>query len=173
MEPNTALAKALEQADTKITRSELIDLIQEEMESELTGEIKAVRRRLDALKSPTYSFDDVKHLYQGRKFKLEVQWDSYNRKTTARLTLNNEGYSGIGVDLKDPKFAEAIQERAELQRELERLEEQHRNMVNSKRSVKVAIIKKCLEGTKDGRAIMDQVAALKSSLRKQLTAGNK
>ena len=49
MEQSNALVKALESADTKITRSELIDLIMEEMESELDAEIKAAQSRHDAL----------------------------------------------------------------------------------------------------------------------------
>lgn len=169
---STALVKALESADTKITRSELIDLIMEEMESELDAEIKAASKRLDTLTNKTFTFDEVKSHLKDVKFTISV--DTY-QKTTARLSVGgNRGYNeSIVVANSDSTFGDYIQACAQATRDLQRLRDQRSNMLNSKRSVKVAIIKRCLEGTKDGRAVLEQVQAMKTALRKQLTSGSR
>src|SRR5271154_463752 len=108
MDNVTALARVMT-ADTKISRSEIIELIIEEMTSEVDEELKEIQERLNKLQRQTFSFDEVKHLIGKGKVRFAIDVDDHGDVKGKRSHMLVPDYDNqIPVSQNDPDFGQYI-----------------------------------------------------------------
>lgn len=171
---SNALAKVLS-TDTKMSKSELIELIIEEMSSEIEVELAQVNERLEELENKTFAAADVEHLLKRARFRIRVDtWNMRNRNGAPDASLQFSTRDGDGDELEvspsDRIFGKHIGECVELSQRRDELQRQKSRFETQKKQVKATIMKRVLEGTAEGRNVLEQIQNLKVNLRKQLNA---
>jgi hypothetical protein len=162
----TALARVMT-ADTKISRSEIIDLIIEELTSDVDRELAQVNKELEQYEGREWTHEEVKHLIKKQalpKYELmQVHGGGWHFYVT-----DDGGPDAITVSAKDPLVKDFITEMKGLQGRRDALYEQKRKLDGNKKLLKASIMKRVLEGTAEGRNVLEQISQLKVTLRKQL-----
>ncbi len=161
----TALAKVMT-ADT-----EIIELIIEELTEEVNNELEEVCQRLQKLEEREWTHEEVKHLIP-KKAQKPPTYELFNSGGKWQFCLADEyTYANddrIPVKVTDPLVKDWIAEVKELTDRKYALQAQKTKLDGNKRLLKANIMKRVLEGTAEGRNVLEQISQLKVTLRKQL-----
>jgi hypothetical protein len=169
MQKNTSLAKVMSAGVSTLTRTELIDLVMEEMIADLDAELKDAHDKLEAIDKQKYTFEQIKHLLVGRGAEFELDVATRCGKPQHAVSLGYEARR-IAVSPKDPMFADRIKETLRLQNVVNKLAQQKNKIESNRKQFKVEVTKRILEATAEGRNVLQQLTALKAQMRNKLQA---
>jgi hypothetical protein len=158
--------------DTCVTRSEMIDLFVAELLEDVVAKQKTVKQQIAAL-----PFDFKKEFLAltpeaaacreincySNKYYSEGEKEKY----TIRVLFE--------VAEKDlPKaYLSAEKERARLEEENQKLNKEYNRISSSKAETRLMIIRKALESTAEGQALLKNLSALKANVRMKLLPSKK
>jgi hypothetical protein len=173
MKKNAAAITKATSADVKLTRSELVDIIVHEMQSEAK---KEETRIVDKIKEINASFtvEDVMPLLRGKSF----SFGSYSLEGPTRFELfvgrdENDDGETVTVTVDDPVLGDRLAKLAELKEQLQEVKEKQYKMMSNQRDIKMEVLKRMLEGSEDGRSILDQISKIKVNLNKSFFTAKK
>lgn len=159
MKPNETMDQLIE---TKLTKTEAIDLLVEEMKDEVTKERDAVKARTQAVRD-SVRIEDLVSSMKGAQIQIEVP-TSY--REDYRITFKVEGKLG--------KFPAAVQKQLhelnELNDKQELLGKKYAELNDSKGRVRNTILKTMLEGSDKGRQFLQLLGDLKLRVTPKLSA---
>jgi len=165
-----ALAKVIA-VDGKLTRSEAMDILLEDLQAEMNAELAVARQELDAAQAALRSdiaLEDIQDGLASARIKLDN--GAYDH-TTGRYT------SIIVVSMPLPKGnakIDAMMARAdEARKRVDALERQSCNMAQSKTAFRNSVLKSMLSSTPEGQAALDALAAVRITIRAKMTADPK
>lgn len=148
--------------ETKVTRTEFLDLILDDMSTELSAQIDVLAKKKAAIPE----FDDKAFL----KFipaEPEINVHEYDNRVRVRIEFTLKR-----ADLP-AGFSDREKKVAALDKELEPLERRLRQIRDGKAKARIELIRKSLESSAEGRDLLEQAATLKVTLsRKMLKAGD-
>ncbi len=150
MQPNEKMDELIE---TKLTKTEAIDLLVEEMRTELEAERADVDRQMKALSASI----TLKDLSPGL--------------TDIRVDINVPGkyrsdyHVGIAGDVKLSRFSAHVQSKLSRLKELterqEELGKRHHELSESKARIRTVILKSLLEGSEQGQKFLELLDSLR------------
>jgi hypothetical protein len=162
---NAAVSTVME---TKLTRSELIEIVILELEQDIKNKIADVKREFDELNN--FSLADLYNDRVSLSFKF-CEWSiGSGRRDECRVELAVDG------DFKLPAFSNIkyryakLAELANLKRELEA---SLNELTSNKQKAKLNILKKCIETTAEGKVLLASLEQLKLSISAKLLGGGK
>jgi len=147
--------------ETKLTRSELMDVILDEMESDLNSARERLVTEEESLKRLTDIEASDLIRVNGVKFKVELTWDG-----KVRL----EFCTGSGsVQVKPtPVVKDKVKRLSQISEEKQAFQSLREQVTNNRSKAKTALLKKFLEGSAEGRNILDLISEFRISLQKKL-----
>lgn len=143
-----------EQLDTKLTRSELIDMIIEDVENEINDQIDKIKARMQELENTKLSDEDFSKIRNSIKVKFWNSGPNFN----LHLDVDIEDFDSLAPNFNEWK---------KLSKQMEELLKKKRSFDAKK--AKNAIIRSILDRSADGQELLSR---MKSTVI-QLIAGQK
>jgi hypothetical protein len=156
--------------ETKLTRTEVLDLILDELTEELNSQIEPIEKELEALPGSD---------------KIKADFALFAKKLTSQKVSIDEPYdwdSGdytVSVQVKMPRSAlpaeirDVLVKRRKLETQKEAIQEQLRKLTNSKVRARNELIRKSLEASSEGKEIIARLTEFKFALRPKLLGAGK
>jgi hypothetical protein len=143
--------------ETKVTRTEFLDLILDDMALEISGQIDAIRKRIAAVPSVPRKLivdlmpDDPEINY----------WDD-GTGLSVRIEFKVKR-ADVPAEYRERKAALAA-----LDKELQPVKERQWKLQNGKAKARIELIRRSLEATGEGRKLLEEAASLKLRLSRKL-----
>lgn len=155
--------------ETKLTRTEVLDLILDDLIEEVNAQILPLAKREQALEKIEPKLADFLHTIPATA-KVEAsspgRWDEDKR---CRVTIS---FRLKPSELPKP-WADRCSELAEVEKDLRSLRDQRTKLTENRRRALNEIIRRSLESSPGGRRVLDTVAAFKLSVHKRLLGEGK
>lgn len=149
--------------DAKLTKSEVMDLLLEEMLTDLEAEQKQVAADLEVARSRmTVTFAEVAHLARPAEATIDV--DSYFFNGPHR----NVATFKVIVPENDPILGERVAEVRRLRDRQAEISNQVHKLQSSKAALKTSVLRSILESTPEGKEALAALSTLKVSLRAKI-----
>lgn len=155
--------------DSKLTRTELVDLIVEELTEDMEKKLEALRDERNALEEPTLTVGDFANVA-----KREVIVQDNNEYDDDGKKLDNLAVR-FTLSLKNmPKEWQLWNEKTEeLNERISELQRQIYKINNKSKSIRNAITRQLLESTTEGKQLMRLLFETKASQRAKLLGEGK
>ncbi len=150
--------------ETKLTRTEVLDLILDELVEELDGQIAPLRDAVAALpKEEAFDFIAIAPR-DGKGLEVSLDDDCYGRRGETRVRLT------FFVRTKNLPvgWLRRCTEEERLRARLQELESQRRRLTENRRRAQNEIIRRSLEASVDGRRVLETVGKFKLALKQKL-----
>lgn len=150
--------------ETKLTKSEVIDLIIDSMTTELKQKQHVLEQELQAVSN--FSVEEITDLLvtQGAKASIRESW-------------NNKTLVTVNVQALEVKPTGALKDRLTkihaINAELTRLRQVQNELEGNKARAKNEILKRFLEQTEEGRTVLEQINGFKLKLQTKMLAAAK
>lgn len=151
--------------ETKLTRSEIIDLVIESVHEDLNKKKDELERALNSLRKVQLTPEIEKLVLSRTVVSIYVPYDG--GQPTLSATVNDNDHFPLPKELKN-HGGQVIK----LKKEINEVEQALRQLQN-KSAAKNTILKRFLEGTAEGRELLRRIGEFKMQLKtKMLTAKN-
>lgn len=165
-ENRALLATAVE---SKLTRTELLDLVVDRVKQELTAEIDKLETQRKALKTELPPSAALKMLSKYRDNFVSVEISSGWGRDEGHRALKMK--VSLPLDAEFPKsYVEANKKNEELTARIRDLERERRRLLDGKTRARVEMLKQALESTPEGARIYQAISELGVTLRAKLTS---
>lgn len=167
MDKVTALAKIVS-VDAKLTRTEVIDILIEEMRMDFERQIEGAQEELKKWTGRRWTHEEIKHLIPPAEpptYEL-----SYFSNDAYTFYMRTEQPRAI-IKRDDPLIKDYLEKQAAAKSKLETLCGQRDALLGNRKALRAAILKRILADTKDGKLALAEIGAYKDNLVKQLTSG--
>lgn len=146
--------------ETKLTRAEVLDLILEDMATELQSQIDKKQKEIDAV-LPSDDDEFLSLLPKKPKVKVERDWDNKNNLyVTFGFTLPKSRLP--------PDYVRRSSSLEKLRGELNDLTERRKELLNNKVKFKNELIRSQLDASAEGREILELLGKFKLSIQKKM-----
>ena len=155
-EKNTTVVEAQSIIESKLTKTEAIEIMVDDILRELNRAAKNAEAEISKLKR--VSVKDVAHLL--KEAELSYSHSRYERNGGFNISVT---YTTVPTAtlLKDPVLADRAQRLKDLQEEHTSIQDQIHKLTNDKASTKVALLKSILEGSPEGRDWLAQLDTIR------------
>jgi hypothetical protein len=147
--------------ETKLTKSEVIELIIESMSSELKAQEHALEEELKTICN--FPLSEVAALLTSATVNIRESW---NDKSKIQLSLSAE-LKNVGA------LTARVGRMHAVQAELQRIRTVRNELEGNKQRAKNEILKRFLEQTDEGRTVLEQINSFKLKLQTKLLAAAK
>ena len=151
--------------ETKLTRSELIDILMQDVISDLEEKVKEAEAAPSPLKDLALS-DVQPYLPATTDVRIysERRWNQYGEReahTTLRICLD------ANVEMP-PKIKKLFDQNMAREKAIEEAKRALGRAVNQRSALKTEILKKFLKTTQEGTALLNQLDSFRADLKKRL-----
>lgn len=145
--------------ETKVSRGEFLDLILDDMTSELEAQRDAIKKRADAV--PSVSVKPFLPLIpKDAEVSVYDRGGRYGTQITITFSINKAELPA--------QYVERGKQLAALEKEAEPIKERLWKLQNGKARARIELIRRSLEATGEGRKLLEEAASLKLRLSRKL-----
>lgn len=150
--------------DTKLTRSELLDLMVGQVDAELLANLNKLKQEREALSNIPVK-DVLPLLKEHGTVKLGA-WKHYGVSRATDVSIDVD--MRIHRDLLPPKLAALLDRREELGKAIGKAEAQRNKLIYGKRDARLEMLRQSLATTPEGAKVLDAISSFKDSVKARL-----
>lgn len=158
--------------DTRITRTELLDIITEKIRDEVNAEVKALDKEIAATNAILTKSAALRIL---KNVDAQVHIDRKRTYDCRRETYVDSGFTlsvrieGLSEADLPAKYRTALKRAEELDKKRDILRSKINRINQGKQRARMEMLRNSLESTEEGRKILEAIDGLKERVRSQIT----